>query len=89
MLVGPNMLDRNPDYKAKDSRNNVVFTDSTDSSISGLHINAVRKPDSALVLRRCRRFRLSNITILDSDGRALVLEETTDVIAAPELQSAK
>lgn len=78
IVLGPNLMDRNPDYRS-DSCNNIVFTDSADSDISGLHITGMRNSEPALVLRRCRRFRLSDITILDSAGRGLLLEDTPDV----------
>jgi hypothetical protein len=79
IVLGPNLMDRNPDYRSDDSRNNIVFTDSADSDISGLHISAMRNSEPALVLRHCRRFRLSDVTILDSAGRGVLLEDTPDL----------
>ncbi len=79
IVVGPNLLDRNPIYRTPDSPDNIVFTDSTDSSIEGLHITAPRNAEAALVLRRCRRFRLSNIFILDAGSRGLLLDDASDI----------
>jgi hypothetical protein len=79
ILLGPNMMDRNPDYREPESPNDVVFTDSTDSAITGLHVNGARGKEAALVLRRCRRFRLSNNTFLDSGDPPVLLEDTEEV----------
>jgi hypothetical protein len=78
IVMGPNQMDRNPDYKAGDSRDDVVFTDSFDSTIDGLHMNRAGYPGPGLILRRCRRFQLSNIRILDPAGADAVLDAVTD-----------
>lgn len=78
-VVGVNNMDRNPDYGADDARDDVVFTDSTDSTISGLHINRAGGPGPALILRRCRRFQLANVTILDAGEKPLLLDSSSDV----------
>ena len=72
ILLGPNSLDRNPDYKAGDARDDMVFTGCFDSSINGLHINRAGHPGPALILRRCRRMQLANITVLDAREKELL-----------------
>lgn len=79
IVLGPNNIDRNPDYRAGDSRDDVVFLDSADSTIAGLHINRAGHPGPALVLRRCRRFQLTDVTILDAGGKDFLIEESEDV----------
>ena len=79
ILLGPNSLDRNPDYKAGDARDDVVFTGCFDSSINGLHINRAGHPGPALILRRCRRMQLANVTVLDAGEKDLLLDDSTDV----------
>ena len=78
IMVGANNMDRNPDYKS-DSRDEVVFTDSADSSIDGLHVNRAGHPGPALILRRCRRFQLANVTILDAGDKPFVLDAASDI----------
>jgi hypothetical protein len=78
IIVGPNNFDRNPDYGAPDSADSVVFTDSSESTISGLHSNGARA-EAAITLRRCRMFNISGCTILNPSGIGLLLEDVNRV----------
>lgn len=75
IVVGPNLFDRNPDYRPADSRNSLLFVDSVDSTLTGLHINHVLGEEAALTLRRCKRFNVTNSMILDSAKVGLLLDE--------------
>jgi hypothetical protein len=66
IVVGPNLLDRNPDYGELESRNGVLFRDSEECTISGLHINGTRSTPAALTIENCRWFNMTSCTILDS-----------------------
>jgi hypothetical protein len=79
ILIGQNILDRNPDYKAEDSVNNVVLLDTSDSSIRGLHFNRALKGEAPLVLRRCQRVQVSDVMVLDSEGRGVLVDGGEDV----------
>jgi hypothetical protein len=79
IVVGPNTFDRNPDYQPADSRNSLAFVDTTDSTLTGLHINHVIEAEAAVVLRRARRINLTNSAILDSDNAALLLDDAAQV----------
>ncbi len=85
IVLGPNSMDQNPDYDQGVCRNDVVFLDSADSSIHGLHINRSRGKEASLVLRRCRRFHVTGTTILDSDGAGILLDEVEWVRVAGAL----
>jgi hypothetical protein len=85
IIVGANYVDRNPDYKAGDSRDDFVFTDCFDSTIDGLQLNRAGHPGPALTLKRCRRFRVRNVRLLDAPG-GVVLEEVTDSEIDPDLR---
>ncbi|MFN0170090.1 MAG: right-handed parallel beta-helix repeat-containing protein [Bryobacteraceae bacterium] len=85
VVLGPNSMDQNPDYDQGISRNDVVFLDSADSSIHGLHINRSRGKEGSLVLRRCRRFHVTGTTILDSDGIGILLDQVEWVRLAGSL----
>lgn len=74
IVIGQNILDRNPDYKADDSPNDVVVVETSDSSIRGLHVDR-----SAVVLRRCRRVQVSDVTVFGADGKGVVVEGGEDV----------
>ena len=76
IVVGPNLFDRNPDYRPySKSKNGLLFRDSRDCTLSGLHINQVLGTPAALVLERCQWFNITNSTILDSDGCGLMLRD--------------
>jgi hypothetical protein len=79
IVVGPNVFDRNPDYDPADSSNDLLFEDSSDCTLDGLHINNAAKTKAALTLRRCRRFNVTNVTILDSTPVGLLLDDVEDV----------
>ena len=79
IVVGPNLFDRNPDYRPHESRNSLLFVDSEDCTLTGLHINHVKAAEAALTLRRCRRFNLTNSMILNSENLGLLLDEAEDV----------
>ena len=76
IVVGPNLFDRNPDYQPySSSKNGLLFRDSRDCTLSGLHINHVLGMPAALILERCQWFNVTNSTILDSDGCGLMLKD--------------
>ena len=76
IVVGPNLFDRNPDYRPySKSKNGLLFRDSRDCTLSGLHINQVLGTPAALILERCQWFNVTNCTILDSDGCGLMLRD--------------
>lgn len=81
VVVGANNLDRNPRYtygKSAEAHNSVVFRDSENCTINGLHLSGVHHAPAALTLERCRRIHLTNSTLLDCDNIALLLDEVTD-----------
>jgi hypothetical protein len=79
IVVGPNTFDRNPDYRPTDSHDNLTFIDTTDSTLTGLHVNHVIESEAALVLRRTRRINVTNSTILHSDNAGLLLDDSEHV----------
>lgn len=85
IVVGPNLFDRNPDYQPRGSRNSLLFVDSTDSTLTGLHINGVQSAEAALTLRRCQRFNLTNSMILNSDNIGLLLDDVQHVRVSDNL----
>ena len=74
VVVGPNAFDRNPAYRDDKTADCALrLRNCQDATLTGLHINGVRRAPAALVLDRCRRVNLTNSTILDSDGVGLLL----------------
>ena len=75
IALGPNTMDQNPDYDQPDYRNTVIFEDCSDSTIHGLLINRSRRAEASLIVRRSHHFQITDVTILDSDGVGLLLEQ--------------
>lgn len=76
IVVGTNNFDRNPRYSygnTAEANNPLVFRDSEDCNLSGLHITNVWRNPAGLLIENCRRFNITNCTILDCDERGLLL----------------
>jgi hypothetical protein len=78
IVVGQNNLDRNPRYdygNAKMSRNAVEFRNCEDCTIAGLHVTQTQDSPAGVLLENCRWMNLSNLTILDCPGPALLFKQ--------------
>ncbi|NQT51678.1 right-handed parallel beta-helix repeat-containing protein [bacterium] len=76
IAVGPNTFDRNPAYQDEKSANcALLFRRCRDATLTGLHINGVRRAPAGLVLDTCRRFNVTNCTVLDCDAAGLLLKD--------------
>jgi hypothetical protein len=81
LAIGPNTFDRNPPYyrgKAEAAKGGLVFHDSRDITLTGLHIDGVRTHPAALQIENSDTFNISGCTILDSDGAGLLLKNVTN-----------
>ena len=77
VVLSGNVLDRHPRYNYTDAIiQGIVFRDSTDCTITGLHINGGRAP-AAIAIHGGSRFHISNCTVLDVTGLALLLENVS------------
>lgn len=80
IVVGPNNLDRNPRYNygnTRDANNAIVFRNCADCTLTGLHVSNVWRNPAGMLLENCRRFNVTNCSILDCDGVGLLLKEVT------------
>ncbi len=79
VVIGPNLLDRNPKYYwgGEREQNGVLFRKCRDLTVTGLHLNDVRQPAAALILEDCHRLNLTNCSILDCDTAGLLLKNVT------------
>lgn len=76
-----NNMDRNPGYDygtAPSTINAVVFRNSQDCTIQGLHLTQVNHLPAAMLVSDCRRMNISNCTILDCSGIGLLLRNVSD-----------
>lgn len=75
VVVGPNTFERNPKYgDEKMADNALLIRNCEDLTLTGLHIQGVRRAQAALTLEDCRRVNLTSSTILDCDGAGLLLK---------------
>ena len=78
VIVGANMMERNPLYGyTSEASNKVVFRRCDDCTIQGLHVHGVIQSEAGVVLDKCNRIHVSGCTILDCEGGALLLKDTT------------
>ncbi len=73
IVVGPNLFDRNPDYRPNDSPNGIVFRDCADCTLTGLHINNTLRVPAALIIEECDWFNITACSVLDSDNCGILL----------------
>jgi len=81
VVVGENNFERNPGYELwqkEQPKQGIIFRNSEDCTLNGLHINGVRQQPAALVVENSRRFHIANCTILDSDHAGILLREVKD-----------
>lgn len=74
VVIGPNTMDRNPQYQDEEAANDgVLLCGCRDSTITGLHIRGVRRAPAGLVLDDCQRVNVTGCTILDCDHAGILL----------------
>jgi len=82
VVVSDNVFDRSPLYhyygKSNAARLGLIFTDSDGCTISGNHILGVHVDSAAVVVRDCRRFNITDCTILDCGSCALLLDNVSN-----------
>jgi hypothetical protein len=81
IVVGANDFDRNPRYVvngnwAKDL-NGLTFRNSADCKLSGFLVKGVWKKDAALMMEKCDRCTVTDVSVLDSDGVGLWMKDCT------------
>ena len=79
VVIGANDFDRNPRYVvngnwAKDL-NGLTFTNCADCKLNGFLIKGVWKKPAALLLEKCSRCSVTDVSILDCDGIGLHLKD--------------
>jgi hypothetical protein len=75
IVVGANMLERNPLYSyTADGKNCVVFRGCRDCTIQGLHLHNVIDSEAGFLLEKCDRIHVDGCTILDCDNVGLLLK---------------
>ncbi|MDA1276499.1 MAG: right-handed parallel beta-helix repeat-containing protein [Verrucomicrobia bacterium] len=77
IVVANNVFDRNPRYHYGDGSSaklGLVFSDSDGCTMSGNHVQGVGDIPAAVEVQRCRRFNITDFTILDFGKCGLLLD---------------
>lgn len=80
VVVGPNAMDRNPRYRGEESpttTNCVIFRDSSDCTITGLHVSGVKAAKAGMEFTNCDRFHVTGCTVLDCEPVGVLLKNVT------------
>ncbi len=78
VLVGPNMLERNPLYSyTTEGKCDVVLRGCSGCTIQGLHLHNVLVSEAGLTLDKCDLMHVFGCTILDCPNIGLLLKECT------------
>ncbi|QEL16601.1 right-handed parallel beta-helix repeat-containing protein [Limnoglobus roseus] len=80
VVVGSNVLDRNPRYVREETpatTNAVVFRNCSDSTVTGLHVSGVRAAAAGIAFEKCDRFHVANCTVLDCEPVGMLLKDVT------------
>jgi len=80
ILVGPNMMERNPLYGyTSEGKDGVVLRNCRDCSIQGLHLHNVIESDAGVAIEDSFRIHLVGCTILDCDNVGLLIKNSNHV----------
>jgi hypothetical protein len=80
VVVGPNMMERNPLYGyTSEGKNGVVFRESRDCTVQGLHLHNVINSEAGLTIEKCQRMNIVGCTILDCDNVGLLVKASEKI----------
>jgi len=78
VVVGPNTMDRNPQYQDQETADGgVLLARCRDCTLTGLHIRGVCRAAAGLVLEDCDRINVTGCSILDCDHAGLLMRNVT------------
>jgi hypothetical protein len=77
VIVGPNMMERNPLYAyTSEGKNAVVFRGCKDCTIQGLHVHNVIESEAGVTIDKCDRIQVVGCMILDCDNVGLLFKDS-------------
>jgi hypothetical protein len=86
IVVGPNDFDRNPRYVVNghwgEDLNGLIFRNCADCKLSGFLVKSVWRQPAAVMLQKCDRFTVSDLSILDCDGVGLWMKDCTRTVVS-------
>lgn len=86
VVVGPNVLGRNPPYRDVDTCDNaVLFRNCDGGTVTGLHVHQTLRAEAGIMLDACRRFHITGCTVLDCDNAGIFLKNLEDCLISGNL----
>ncbi len=73
IVLGANLLDRNPDYRAKTKDAN-VFKDCSDCTLNSLNIRATQEVAAGLIMENCERMNITNCSLRECENGGILLK---------------
>lgn len=73
IVLGANLLDRNPDYRAK-TKNANVFKGCSDCTLNGLNIKSTQEVAAGLILENCERMNITNCSVRECEQGGILLK---------------
>lgn len=73
IVLGANLLDRNPDYRAP-TKNANVFKDCQDCTLNALNIKSTLEVPAGLIVENCERMNITNCSIRECEHGGILLK---------------
>ncbi|WP_299469321.1 right-handed parallel beta-helix repeat-containing protein [uncultured Gimesia sp.] len=73
IVLGANLLDRNPDYRAE-TKNANVFKDCSDCTLNSLNIKSTQEAAAGLILENCERMNITNCSVRECEHGGILLK---------------
>jgi len=73
IVLGANLLDRNPDYRAP-TKNANVFKDCNDCTLNSLNIKSTLEVAAGVILENCERMNVTNCSIRECENGGILLK---------------
>mgnify|MGYP003663635035 CR=1 FL=1 len=73
IVLGANLLDRNPDYRAE-TKNANVFKDCSDCTLNSLNIKSTQAVAAGLILENCERMNITNCSVRECEHGGILLK---------------
>lgn len=80
VVLGANVMERNPAYDygtSKETVNGVVFRESRNCTLNGLHLHGVRAALAGIIMDHCVSINMTGCSVLDCHPTGLLLRNTS------------
>ena len=78
LVIGPNVIGRNPNYGDRISKNCVFLKNCRDCTITGLQVHDVFNAEAAVILEDCRGINVVGCNLVDCKSPGILARKLTD-----------